>query len=337
MSTQSERSIIRQVAEQANAVDTYEVLQPAQVGLEDWRNELLLFVKPELLAVESQAAREAALGLVWDKLAEFEARAHGVMVVNGRTLEQKQIMDRHYGYINRLSRAASQMLAGEDRRLIAGALEMDLEGCALLGGHEYLATYAGETPQELDRLWFTKKSLKIRSGFYVQAYEKDGQRVVLVNGFHPAQLAHFTDPAHRIVLVLLHSDTPWPVLRNEMIGATFPEKAAEHSIRGTLYRQPERYGLESVTIANNGVHLSAGPFEGLFEISNFFGKILDLRLEETPPLMLKKMMERGMAFEQARRALENPTAEVGGQARDLFTATEDLDSEAAIDLWEAHF
>ena len=132
--------------------------------------------------------------------------------------------------------------------------------------------------------------------FTSRATRKNGEDFILVNGFHPAQLFHFTNETHRIVLVLVHSDTPWGTLRNEMVGATFPEKAVPNSIRGTLYANPNDYGLESVSIANNGVHLSAGPFEGLFEIRNFFGHILDLDVEKQPPLILKKMLAAGFRW-----------------------------------------
>jgi len=319
----------------APTCDNFAVVQPVEIGRETHRNELLLFVKPEIFMVKETAQVEAALDLVFAKLAEFGAVVSGVAVVGGKVLEEAEIMNRHYGYINRLSRFASQMVDAEDRSKIAEALGIPtLEGIAIYGGHEYLKAHPGEDCFALDTLWFTKKSLKIRSGFYVQHYTKDGEDFILVNGFHPAQLLHFTDPTHRIVLVLVHSDTPWATLRNEMVGATFPEKAVPHSIRGTLYAHAEDYGLGTVSIANNGVHLSAGPFEGLFEINNFFGKILDLDIEKQPPLLLKKMLAAGLPMQTALKALENPIVSETPKPTDLFTATEDVDSDAAVALWK---
>ncbi len=92
--------------------------------------------------------------------------------------------------------------------------------------------------------------------------------------------------------------------------------------------------MGTVSIANNGVHLSAGPFEGLFEINNFFGKILDLDIEKQPPLLLKKMLAAGLSMQTALKALENPIVTESPKPTDLFTATEDMESDDAVALWK---
>jgi hypothetical protein len=330
-----DKALIKTIAAATPTCNDFAILQPVEIGRETHRNELLLFVKPEIFMVRDSAHMEAALDLVFTKLAEFGAVVSGVAVVGGKVLEEAEIMNRHYGYINRLSRFASQIVDAEDKQKIAEALGIPtLDDITIYGGHEYLKAHPGEDCFDLDTLWFTKKSIKIRSGFYVQRYQKDGEDFILVNGFHPAQLMHFTDPTHRIVLVLIHSDTLWAILRNEMVGATFPEKAVPHSIRGTLYAHAEAYGLGTVSIANNGVHLSAGPFEGLFEINNFFGEILDLDIKKQPPLLLKKMLAAGLPMQTALKTLENPIVSESPKPTDLFTATEDMESDDAVALWK---
>ncbi|MBN1877439.1 MAG: hypothetical protein JXA33_24665 [Anaerolineae bacterium] len=333
MSNKSE--LIKTLVEKISTCNDFEIVHPIAIGEGLRRNELLLFIKPELFMVEQPLYIERGLELVFTKLEAFNAHVSGVAIVGGRVLEQKEIMNRHYGFINRLSRFASQMIDGVDRAKIADALNVaSLATYTIYGGHEYLAAYPDEDCFALDTLWFTKKSIKIRSGFYVQAYEKEDKNIILVNGFHPAQLMHFTDPTHRIVLVLLHADTDWVTLRNEMVGATFPEKAVPHSIRGTLYAQAEYFGLGEVSIANNGVHLSAGPFEGMFEIVNFFGNLLDFNVENTPPFILQKMREAGLTIEEALAALDNPIVSELPKPIDLFTATEDVNTEEAVSIWK---
>jgi hypothetical protein len=271
-----------------------------------------------------------------DKLRAFDAYAGGMTIINGRVLDELEIMNRHYGFINQLSRTASKMLDGADRDKIAAALDIpSLANYAILGGHEYLDQYPAQDAFDLDKLWFTKKSVKLRSGFYVQSYVQDGQDIVLVNGFHPVQLAHYTDPGHRIVLILVHSDTDWATLRNEMVGATFPEKASLESIRGTLYASPQEFGLTSVSIANNGVHLSAGPFEALFEIVNF-GRAFGFDPQKQAPLILQKMLDAGIDIEQASRTLDNPITTSSPKPVDLYTATEDVNTDEAVALWKEH-
>jgi hypothetical protein len=329
MSDHLVQEIVRRAADE-EALITF---QPVQLGLEDAENELLLFVKPEIFLAHSHSGMEAALDLIFDRLAAFSARSDGIVLLGGRVLEEKEIMNRHYGYINQLSRQASQMVTAEDRDKMEQLLGFRLPAhVSILGGHEYLAAHPTQQIADLDLIWFSKKSLKLRSGFYIQYYDLPDGPLVLVNGFHPGQLRHFTDPTHRILLFLLHSNTPWKVLRDEMVGNTFPEKALSTSMRGALYADPARYGLDKVEISCNGVHLSAGPFEALFELQNFFGRALDFDLLQTPPLLFKRLLAAGLSPQQAQAALLNPSLTLGGRSVDLFTATEDVDSEAALAL-----
>nr|PZN58203.1 MAG: hypothetical protein DIU68_02485 [Chloroflexota bacterium] len=324
---------IDQIVQQVHGVNEVKVLEAPQVGRADRRNELLMFAKPELFMVADPEHTRASLNMIFEKLAAFDAEVDGVIIVGGKALEDKEIMNRHYGFINTMSRKASELVNAEDRAKIEELLGVSLDEYKLYGGHEFLKAHPQYNAQTLDELWFTKKSQKVRGGFYVQAYEAEGEKFVLVNGFHPVQLLHFTEPSHRIVLLLLHSDTDWGKLRNDLVGATFPEKAAPTSIRGTLYANPGNYGFETVDIGNNGVHLSAGPYEGLFEVLNFLGNLLDLDPRQQPPLVLKKLMDAGLSYEEALKVTENPTIEVDGRATDLYGATEDVNTDEAVALY----
>lgn len=326
-------NLAKQIASLSGSAEPLITIQPLQLGLEDCENELLLFVKPEIFLARNQAGLEAALEQVLEGLKRFAARVDGIVLLSGSVLEEKEIMNRHYGYINQLSRNASQMLSTTDHEKMEAVLGLSLTpSMRILGGHEYLRTHPGQTTHDLDAIWFSKKSLKVRSGFYIQSYDLPDGPLVLVNGFHPGQLRHFTEPTHRIALFLLHSNTPWKQLRDEMVGNTFPEKALPSSMRGAFYAEPARYGLEKVEISCNGVHLSAGPFEALFEVQNFFGRALDFDLLQTPPLLFQRMLAAGLSAEQARAALANPRLMLSDRTTDLFTATEDLDSRAALAL-----
>lgn len=334
---QDNAKLITEIAEIVLACDGSRVIQEVRIGQGSWRNELLLFIKPEVFMIEEADRKQRLLDLVFRKIRCFDAKVDGIIVLGGRILDQMEIMSRHYGYINRLSRTASKMLGGADREQIARVVGVPIDEYDVLGGHEYLSQYADEDSSDLDRLWFAKKSTRLRSGFYVRSVIKNGRNVVLVNGFHPAQLEHFTEPSHRIVLILIHSNSHWAVLRNQMVGATFPEEAAPESIRRTLHAQAQYFGFEAVSIANNAVHLSAGPFEAMFEIVNFFGRTLGLEPEQNPPLVLRRMVEEGIDIEQALSTLENPaiTSPVG--TIDLFSATEDMDTDSAINFWKQSF
>jgi hypothetical protein len=330
----SPQNIAAQIAELASSSNYLKILQPLEIGKEGRQNELVLFMKPELFMVADPASTRHAAELILQKLDEYQAEVHGVALVGGQFLADKQIMDRHYGFINKMSKNASKIVSEQDKARIASLLNLtSLDGIGLLGGHEYLQKYPGDTIEQLDELWFTKKSLKVQSGFYIQLYETHHDRFILINGFHPGQLNHFTHPDHRIALFLVHSDTAWKALRGDMVGNTYPEKAAPSSIRGAFFAEPARYGLGHVDISTNGVHLSAGPFEGVFEIVNFFGSLTQDEASRPLPLLVERLMARRQSSEAALKVAGNPPVVANGKASDLFSATEDFDTGAAIEFW----
>ncbi len=333
---QSQQQVKQALLDSLRKDEEIAVIQPPAIGQTQQQNELLMFIKPEILAIEDRNCLGNAIDLIWAKLSEFDATIAGTVLVGGPSLEQKESMDRHYGAINVLSKNASTGLDAADRSSVYDALAVPAADYPLFGGHEFLNAHPAFTPATLDDLWFTKKAHKVRSGFYVQAYEDAGEKFILVNGFHPAQLAHFTEPAHRIALMLIHSDTGWAELRDQMIGDTFPERAVTGSIRGELHARPAHYGFDEVTIANNGVHLSAGPFEAMFEVANFFGSLVGTNISSTPPRIVNTMLAAGIAQDDAYRATENPDVDDGQDATtDLFDATEHLDTEAAVALYQS--
>ena len=258
--------------------------------------------------------------------------------MSAETLKTNEIMDRHYGYINRLSRTASSLLSmvekAEVRKLCRAS-----DSAPVLGGHEVLATFPDLPAQELDELWASKKSLRVRSGLYVQSYDISGEALVIVNGFHPFQLERFTGSGRKIALLLLSSDLPWKLLRVRMLGDTFPERAALGSIRGEMHRDPERFGFKSITISNNGAHLSAGPFEAVFELSNFLSAVPGLDFEIGMTRQAQHFKSQGLSVSDLRRAIDNPSACIANTkpAIPLFDATEEFDAQSGTAVFRKFF
>jgi hypothetical protein len=95
-----------------------------------------------------------------------------------------------------------------------------------------------------------------------------------------------------------------------------------------LYANPEHYGQKDVSINTNGVHLSAGPFEAAFEVVNFFGDLINLDPNHTPPLAIKRVIEAGILKDRALSLLDNPQI----NESDLFSETENLNTDDAVKL-----
>jgi hypothetical protein len=301
------------------------------------KNQLLFFFKPECFFLEFQKTRNL-LEMVFEKFDQFRVEISGSLLLYGRRLEELSIMDRHYGFINRLSKKASKIISTKELEKIQLALGIDKPAdYQLLGGHECLNQYQEFDEKSLDGLWLTQKSIKLRSGFYFHQYKIKGKKVIMVNGFHPSQLRHYTDPLHKIIVLLVHSNTEWNILKNDLAGDTFPERAKENSIRGEIFRNNSKYGIQNPTISNNCIHLSAGPFEALFEIDNFLQRVEGAKFNLDQTNISRLMNEVGLEKREIKRCLSNPTAKINSTSTDLFTLTEEKNSTEAISMYRNYF
>lgn len=269
------------------------------------KNQLFAFFKPEVFLQKTPNQVEKILDLVFNKLEEYKVSVDGAAVFPGQAIGGYSIMDKHYGVINTLSKQASKILTKDERDLVLKTLGITNPNTKILGGHEaYEISGFGKT-YDFDSYWIETPSIKIKSGFYVRSMKINGEQVVVVNGFHPHQLAHYTENDRHVGTMLVSSDNDWEVLRNEMLGETFPEKANPNSIRGMLYKDAKKYGFEVVNIANNALHLSAGPTEALFEIDNFLNKPFGVDFIKEEANLSKKLMDDGITEVQIRSLIHD--------------------------------
>lgn len=305
----------------------FELIQEFQFTHSD-ENELLLFFKPESFFADDVHAAKL-IDMVFAKLASFDVKISGIAKLSGEFIRKFEIMDRHYGFINRMSKTASTGLNQEElEKLMAVTGISDLAGWEILGGHEFLQAFPSQTIDSLGQYWFSKPSLKVRSGLYAQTFEVEGKNVILVNGFHPAQLAHLQNSNHKVVIVLVHTNTNWSVLKNDLAGNTFPEKASAQSIRGEILSNKELYKAEKVTANFNFVHLSAGAFEALFEINNFLSCIPEAHYSIEKTNVARKVKD----LDVVNKAIANPVKEFDGKPIDLFSKTEEINTTEAIQV-----
>jgi len=310
----------------AKTAQTAEIIQPVKIGNTTRKNELVFFIKPELLCVEDDTKILNSLEMIGELFSAYQIQVDGLVIVPGKVLENYQIMNRHYGLINQLSRKASEIVNDDTRKEIFKALNKEDHGdYKILGGHEFAQIY-GIDVDTLDKIWFGQGAQKLRSGFYFVDITYHDDPILLINGFNPSQLLHFTREDHQIILMLIHSDTDWYDLKFNLVGDTFPARAKPDSIRGQLFAHPNRFGLDDVGINNNGVHLSAGPFEAAFEVVNFFGEIISYAPDDNPPLAIQRTIQNEVDRNLALSFLENPPI---GES-DLFSETENLNTDSAI-------
>ncbi len=291
-------------------------------------NEFVVFSKPELGRLG-----DADLVAVWDLFASSFAKhgvtVHDVSIVTGAQLESSGWMAHHYGVINQISTGGrAELTAGAEAALVEQYGDA-LDRAEVLGGHQFLDRYPEFSPFSLAMLFSNSSVGRLGPGTYAGQVAIDGVPVIILNGFHPRQLSFFT--ADDTVCAFLHasSDTAWETLRSELIGATDPAKAARSSLRGTLKADPAAYGLTAVNSNFNGVHMSAGPLEGLVELSRFFA---DLKSADA----WKFAADLSAAGADAARIAElrdNPVVETpDGRTETAFDLTEGVDSAEAARL-----
>jgi hypothetical protein len=294
------------------------------------RNHFVLFLKPEVLALDEGVKVDAIIELVSAALERHAVKIGAVRVLNGRFLARHHLMEEHYGVINRASRLGEAALSPATRaKLMAECPDAD----RIMGGHEFIETFPEVSAFALNVIADTLGTKKVASGKYYGVLNVGGERIVVLNPFHPQQLLHYTAPGRTIVVLECASDTDWRVLRQEMTGATNPSRAAEGSIRKTLLEKKSALGLADVATATNGVHCSAGPLEAMLEYARFFAdhaRKKPITLADTPFGQL--LARRGIGGTEIARLAENPLLgqEEGGAY--AFNLTEEKNADTAADL-----
>lgn len=291
-------------------------LTPFQEWHDTYANQLVLFIKPEVTGLHMRA--EPVLEMIEDQLVQWQCNIRSLRLIGSSYLRKHNLIDDHYGAINLYSRQASHL-----------ALQPppELAETPVLGAHEFLSTHPSFEPRALLRLHGESTTMRLGPGAYAFHYQQGGESLIVVNGFHPAQLEHFYAANSPILVIHLSSPTPWRLLRNEMVGATDPRAAHPGSIRHVLLRQSHSWGIEVIDSMRNGVHLSAGPLEGGQELRRFFSSPganrLSVKATNVGPILSSFLGEQA-----AQRALENSDAPFW----DTYTETELMDTWE-LDQW----
>ncbi len=308
---------------------------PAGGGPDPSGNEFVVFSKPELGLLG-----EDDLAAVWDLLAgalgEYAVTVHQTRIQTGPELEASGAMAEHYGVINEISRLGRPALTDPAEQALRKHFGETLDSAPLdstrvLGGHQFLAAHPEFSPYALGVLFANAEVTRLGPGTYAAPVKLDGDPVIILNGFHPRQLGFFT--AEDTVCAFLHCSSPtdWARLREDLIGATDPARADAASIRGRLFADPAAFGLATVSYNFNGVHMSAGPLEGLGELQRFFGTdrgLTDWRFGQA-------LVAAGVSADDVRELIENPVLQAGEERGTAFDLTEGLDADPAAKLLAA--
>lgn len=173
-------------------------------------------------------------------------------------------------------------MSDENRGKFKAAFGKDYDAAAADGSIVNLAGWQAANPGmgalDIEARWRAGKTVKLAPGTYVSEMEGGGGALV-VNGFYAAMRAKFISDDARVHWFLVsfpESTLAWAAFRDATIGATNPEDALPGSLRRRVYDDWETLGLaKRPSTADNSIHASAGPVEGLRERAIWLGEGLE--------------------------------------------------------------
>ncbi len=294
-------------------------------------NQFAIFLKPETTELHKGVKFKELLAYLIETFEKWSVEVGAIRILPSEYLARHQIMDLHYGVINKISRHGLHAISAKARKTLKQEYGEDIESRAqIMGGHQFIARFPKFSAFALATLSDNIGVKKLGSGTYCVKVQVGGQPFVVLNAFHPFQLEHFTTGDKAIVVLEGRSKTAWSDLRREMLGATNPAYAFQGSIRQTFHSRAEEWGLVNVSQSANGIHLSAGPLEGMIELQRFFSSLDEKRtLTAEQTTFGKMLLDGGMPQALLQTLQDNPTVEYQGHAITVFDLTEEIDAPDA--------
>ena len=271
------------------------------------------------------------LVLILEKLKKSELEVKSIIALSGDYLDTYGIMSSHYGVIDSVARDPITEISDQGKGEFVNLSGRPMADSRVMGAFEYLSLHKELSADELGRMWLERGYNKLSGGTYCQ-FIKD-EDLYLFNGFYPRLLENFTRSGSSILAFIVQGDIEWSVARQSLVGATNPEEAMTGSIRAELLQQREALCIEEISPNLNGVHLSAGPVEGLVELRRF---TTDYGVAGEKRPITDFQFGRALSAELSDREIEsvlgNTSVSVDQERISIFDLTEELDSKEAMEL-----
>lgn len=296
------------------------------------KNEFLFILKPEVFAFTSLETVGSILELILDRLTAYNFSIDNVRIINAAYLDQYNVIARHYGVINAASRDFNSNITEEITSNFKRIYNRELAGSYVIGSLELSVKFPQITEDVLQKLWSACDVKRLAGGVYCGEVEFEGEKLYIINGFHPPQIQHFIAENRMIVTMNLSGDLDWKSARQEFIGNTYPEKAEKGSLRRDLFDQYGKLGFDDVSYVINCLHLSAGPLEALLELKRFNSEFQHDLESPISNFSFGNLLESSFSEADSERILENIQVNFQGKQISLFDLTEELNSDEALDL-----
>jgi len=290
-------------------------------------NTAFVFIKPH-------AVNDKVVGLAKEHLAAAGCKVLTEGVLDAEAIRERGIIDDHYAALaaNAVKLKPSQLLVGDKNKegfKEAFGKEWDVaaaDGTTVLNLADFRNKFPELSVAEIEKRWRAGKTVKLAPGTYVSLLEEE--KVMLVNGFYGSMREKFVAPGVKVAWMVAEFDEvalPWSKFRTLVIGATDPTAAEKGSLRKRVMEDWKALGLDfEPSTADNGIHASAGPVEGMRERMIW----LSSKVEEDS--FGKQMLAAGVKSETVEMLCANSVITVGEKTGPAFDVFEEVDSSAAL-------
>lgn len=236
----------------------------------------------------------------------------------------------HYPRLHRVAAMAASGLCSDPRRRLS-SLTASSGAVGVVGAFQAMAYDPDLSPAMLEARCEEAGVHKLGSGSYASAVLLKKRVVAVLNGFLPALALSYANSDALVAILECHSHREIADLRARLLGDLDPRAAPPTSLRGALSALiSEQYG-GALSKGRNGVHLSAGHLEGMFQVRTYFAVGDDHGLEGTA--LGRSLSSRGVSMSAVGALAFDPDlTNERGETFGPHGATENLRREEVLDL-----
>jgi len=291
-------------------------------------HQFLFFFKPEATSANIKEIMDISLKVLNDNGVNFGA----IRVVGGPYLDKHDVMVQHYGVISQIYKQGFSAISDQAKAKLSSDFGADVAAVGNpVGGYEFIQAHNEFNPLSLCVLSDNIGCARLAGGTYLLKFKYFGKTALVLNPFHGYQLVPFLSKGNALIVFECRSKTSWEDLRSKLCGTTDPTTAVAGSIRNELLVHKEKTGMVSVDKGNNGVHMSAGPLEGLVELKRFFSDADNgVSLSYTDLNFGANLVAAGLTEEQVNQLATNPDVPHEGKNISVFDLTEEKDAAESV-------
>ena len=295
-------------------------------------HHFLTFLKPEVTSFSAGVNVKKLLELVLDHYAQWEVQIGGIRILSGSFLSQNHTISDNYETLHKISwhglKFCSEKVTYNLTETFKGLLTPEVQ---ILGGHQFLEENPEITSHYLRSITDALGTKKMGSGVYAVYTKMREEKLLFLNAFYPYQLENLTRPGSAIIAIECFSHHPWSSLRRDFIGTINPQHASANSFRKKLFEEKESLNINTVDISVNGIHISPGPVEAMFQLTHFFNDKPDTSFTSNRTVFGNSLKSH-LTDVQLCKLKENPHIKFAGNdlKSPLFECTEDMNSDEAL-------